>query len=123
MQRFSSFGWKGWIIMSTEKRKKSKTEETLAFLDKYSGGPLTLASFIEAIRLGEEMSQPKFAKILGISRSHLNDIEKGRKTVSPGRAARYAKVLGYSEKQFVCLALQAILDKDGIALRVDVEAA
>jgi hypothetical protein len=34
---------------------------------------------------------------VGMSKSHLNDIEKGRKAVSPDRAARFAKVLGYSQ--------------------------
>jgi transcriptional regulator with XRE-family HTH domain len=40
--------------------------------------------------------QPELAKKLGISKSHLNDIEKGRKAVSPERAARFAKILGYA---------------------------
>ncbi len=47
--------------------------------------------------LSEEMSQVEFAKQLGISRSHLCDIEKGRKSVSVARAARFAKILGYGE--------------------------
>lgn len=104
--------------MSTKKKP-----DALEFLEKYLGHTLTLHRLIEAIRLGEEMSQPEFAKILGISKSHLNDIEKGRKMVSPGRAARFAKLLGYSEKQFIRLALQALLDQEGIHLIVNVEAA
>ena len=69
----------------------------LEFLEKHRGGPITFADVFESTRLGEEMSQVAFAKKLKISRSHLNDIEKGRKVVSPGRAARFAKILGYSE--------------------------
>jgi transcriptional regulator with XRE-family HTH domain len=101
-------------------RKKS---ETMLFLEKITGRPLTLGSLIEAIRLGEDMTQPKFAAQLGISKSHLNDIEKGRKAVSPGRALKFAKILGYSEKQFVRLSLQAILDHDGVDMLARVEVA
>jgi len=36
-------------------------------------------------------------KRLGVSKSHLCDLEKGRKTVSPERAARWAQILGYPE--------------------------
>ena len=35
--------------------------------------------------------------MLGVSRSHICDIEKGRKVVSPERAAKWANVLGYSD--------------------------
>ena len=54
-----------------------------------------------AIREGEEESQVAFAERLGISRSHLCDIEKDRKPVSPARAAEFARILGYSKVQFV----------------------
>ena len=68
----------------------TKKSETRKFLEKITGGPVTLGKLIEAIRLGEEVSQAEFAKHLKISRSHLNDIEKGNKAVSPERAARFA---------------------------------
>ena len=86
-------------------------------------GKLTFSDVVESTRLGEEMSQVAFAKKLKISRSHLNDIEKGRKVVSPGRAARFAKILGYSEVVWVGLALQAMLDKEKLRFKVSVEAA
>lgn len=100
-----------------------KKQDALEFLESVTGGPLTIGSFLEAIRLGEDMTQPHFAKILGISKSHLNDIEKGRKVVSAGRAAYFAEILGYSKKQFVRLSLQAILDHEGIKMKVSVQAA
>ncbi|MGZ3687283.1 MAG: helix-turn-helix domain-containing protein [Bdellovibrionota bacterium] len=107
--------------MSTgNSRKKS---DALKLLESATGGPVTLARLIEAIRLGEEMTQPEFAKRLGISKSHLNDIEKGRKVVSPERAARFARALAYSEKRFVKLALQAQLDQFGLKFRVALDAA
>jgi len=68
------------------------------------------------------MSQVEFAKKLGISKQHLCDIEKGRKFVSPERAARFAKILGHSGQSFVALALQDIVNQGGLKLKVSVEA-
>lgn len=101
----------------------TKKSDAVRFLEKLTGGPVTLGKFIEAVRKGEEMTQPEFAKRLGISKSHLNDIEKGRKAVSPDRAARYAKILGYAEARLVKLALQDLVDRGGLKLSVDVKAA
>ena len=100
--------------------KKSTTRK---FLEKITGGPVNLGRLIEAIRLGEEVSQSEFAKRLKISRSHLNDIEKGNKAVSPDRAARFARALGHSEERFVELALQSLIDEAGLKLKVVVDVA
>src|SRR3972149_6374009 len=86
-------------------REKS---DTMRFLENVAGRPLTLGGLLESLRLSEEMSQAVFAKKLRISASHLCDIEKGRKVVSPERAARFAKILGRSQQQFVRLALQEL---------------
>ncbi len=102
---------------------KNKKSDAIRFLESITGGPVTFGKLLEAIRLGEEMTQPEFAKLLRLSKSHLNDIEKGRKAVSPERAARFAKVLGYSEERFVALSLQAQIDNAGLKLKVDVKAA
>lgn len=101
----------------------TKKSEAIRFLEKLTGGPVSLGKFLEAVRQGEEMTQPVFAKKLGISKSHLNDIEKGRKAVSPDRAARFAKVLGYSQARLVKLALQDLVDRSKLKLHVDVKAA
>jgi antitoxin HigA-1 len=98
----------------------TRKSDAARFLEKLTGGPVTLGRFIEAVRKGEEMTQPAFAKKLRISKSHLNDIEKGRKAVSPERAARFAKILGYSELRFVKLALQDLVDRGGLRLEVEV---
>lgn len=97
-----------------------KKSETLKFLEELAGRPLTLGGLLESIRLSEEMSQAAFAKKLGISSSHLCDIEKGRKVVSPERAARFARVLGRSREQFVRLSLQEMVDEAGLKMRVEV---
>jgi transcriptional regulator with XRE-family HTH domain len=95
----------------------------MKILEDIAGGALTIGGLIHAIRLSEEMSLGEFSPKLGITISHLCDIEKGRKTVSPERAARFAKVLGRSREQFVRLALQGIVNAAGLKLRVAVEAA
>ena len=102
---------------------KPKKSDTVRFLEALTGGPVTFGKLLEALRLGEEMMQLEFAKRLHISKSHLNDIEKGRKAVSHERAAKFARILGYSEERFVALSLQAQIDDAGLKLKVDVKAA
>ncbi len=100
-----------------------RKSDTRKFLEKITGGPITLGKLIESIRLGEDLSQVDLAKKLKISRSHLNDIEKGNKAVSPMRAARFAKALGHSEERFVELSLQSLIDEAGLKLKVAVDVA
>lgn len=100
--------------------RKSKT---VKLLEEIAGGPLTFGNMLESIRKCDEHTLQSLATKLGVSRAHLCDIEKGRRTVSPERAARWAKLLGYPESQFVELALQAELDNAGLKYRVTVEAA
>jgi plasmid maintenance system antidote protein VapI len=109
---------KEWINMNT----KAKKSDAVKFLEKVSGGPLTLGRWLEAIRLGEDATLREFAESLEISVSHLNDIEKGRKHVSPERALRFARLLGYSEEQFVELALQEIVNELDVDFKIKVSA-
>jgi transcriptional regulator with XRE-family HTH domain len=103
-------------------RTRTKSD-TMKYLERVAGRPLILGSLIESIRLGEEMSQTAFARKLGVSPSHLCDIEKGRKVVGPERAARFAKILGRSQEQFVRLSLQELIDEAGLQMRVNIDAA
>mgnify|MGYP003596867818 CR=1 FL=1 len=89
-------------------KKKSAARK---FMEEVTEGPLTLSGLLYAIRVGEEMSQAEFALRIGVSKSHVCDIEKGRKQVSPMRAMQFAKILKYSEEQFVRLALQDIVNQ------------
>lgn len=106
--------------MTTKRARKSAA---LQFLEKRAGGPLTFGRLLEAIRVGDEISQAEFARMLGVSRSHLCDIEHGRKSVSLARAMKFAKILGYPADQFVRLALQSMVDEVGLDLQVRIEAA
>lgn len=99
----------------------TKGVDAAEFLQKRLG-PLTLPRLLVAQRQCEEMTQADFARLLGISKSHLSDIECGRKAVSPDRAARFARTLQLSEAQFVRLALQDIVDRAGLRFKVHTSA-
>ena len=107
-------------MTTKEARKKS---ETVKALERLIGEPLSFAMALRATREGEGLGQAEFAQRLGLSRSHLCDIEKGRKAVSPERAAEFARKLGYSERQWVRLALQDLVDRAGLRFKVEVRAA
>jgi transcriptional regulator with XRE-family HTH domain len=96
------------------------TKQTTDFLSESINAKLTLGKLINSIRLGEEISQVQFAKILGVSRQQLCDIEHDRKTVSPKLAAKYADILGYYPLQFIRLSLQSIVDHDNLDVAVEV---
>ncbi|MCK6553775.1 helix-turn-helix domain-containing protein [Candidatus Binatia bacterium] len=95
----------------------------MKLLEKIARGPLTLGMAIESIRKSEELSQDECARKLGVSKSHLCDVEKGRKTVSPERAAKWARALSYPESVLVRLAIQSELDAAGLKYKVEIEAA
>lgn len=99
----------------------NETKNSLNFLESLIGKKPTLGDFILAIRQGEEMTQVDFSKLLGISRHNLCDIEHNRRFISPKMAVQFANKLGYSEKQFVRLCLQDMLNREGLALLVDIE--
>ena len=111
---------------SASKRSTStttkKSVDASAYFEKLVG-KLTFAKLIHSIRQSDELNQQEFAQKLRISKQHLCDIEKGRKVVSPARAWAWAKKLGYHPKQWAELALQDMLEKDGlkgITVRLDV---
>ena len=102
---------------------REKSVEAEAFLNELTGGSLTLAQTFSAIRLSEGWSQIEMGRRLGISRAHVCDVEKSRRLVSPDRAAKFARILGYSETQFVRLALQDLLKQLHLRMTVSVDAA
>ncbi len=85
-------------------------------------GPMTMAMCLRSLRENDEISQSDFSKKLGISRANLCDIEKGRKLVSPERAAAFAKILGFSETFFVQIALEDSLRAANMHYRVELKA-
>ena len=96
------------------------TEKTLKDIEKITGIKLTLGKLILSIRQADETSQVDFANKLKITKQHLCDIEHERKSVSPKLAAKYAAILGYSKEQFIRLALQDLVDREGLNVQVEI---
>lgn len=111
--------------MTTRRRKQQskKSLDAMAFLDNLIGEPMSFANTLRNIRETDELTQAEVADVVGVTRAHICDIEKGRKFVSPERAARFAKALGYSEAQFVRLALQDQVRAAGLKMTVRIDAA
>jgi transcriptional regulator with XRE-family HTH domain len=109
--------------MTTSRGPRAPRDSAVEYLEKLMGGPLTLGGALSAIRESEGESLAEFAQRIGVSRSHLSDIEHGRRSVSLERAARFASALGQHQAQFVRLALQDQVRDAGLKLRVDVHAA
>lgn len=95
--------------------------DAAAFLERKLGR-LTLGKTVASIREGEEMSLAAFAVKVGTTAAKVSDIEHGRRHLGPRRAAEWARALGYSEAQFVRLALQEMVDGEGLDLEVRVAA-
>lgn len=109
--------------MTTKKRKAPAQRDAAKVLERLMGGPLTLGAALSGLRESDGKSLAEFAELLGVSRSHLCDIEQGRRSVSPERAARFARALEQSAAQLVRLALQDQIRAAGLRLTVEVKAA
>jgi transcriptional regulator with XRE-family HTH domain len=102
---------------------KATKSEAVKYIEKRRGGPLTFGALLRSIRECDEHTLEGLARQFGVSRSHLCDVEKGRRRVSAGRAARWAEVLGYPAPFFVRVAIQDELDAAGLKLKVEIKAA
>ncbi|MEK6704893.1 MAG: helix-turn-helix transcriptional regulator [Bdellovibrionota bacterium] len=98
---------------------KNKTRYGLKDLEKRLG-KMTVGEFLRSWRLSEELSQKEFAKKLKLSPANLCDIEKGRKGISPERAAAIARTLGYSPTVLVRLAIEEQLRDVGLEYEVEI---
>jgi transcriptional regulator with XRE-family HTH domain len=105
------------------RKTKAAKSAAIKLLEQISGGALSLGKAVASVRKSEDLAQDECTRTLGVSKSHLCDVEQGRKTVSPERAAKWARVLGYPESVFVRLAIQGELDAAGLRYEVEIEAA
>lgn len=105
------------------KKPMRQSSKAMRLLEKLSNGRLTLGEAIRAIRQCDDIKQVDFAKKLGVAKSYLSDLENDRKEVSPRKAAEFAKILKTSEKQFVRLAIQDMLERQGLHYEVQLAAA
>ena len=101
----------------------TKKSSARRFLEKLRGGPLTFGQMISSIRIADEISQVELARKMKISRAHLCDIERGRRTISIERATEFAKILGYSINQFVAVALEEQAREAGLNVKIYLKAA
>lgn len=86
------------------------------------GEELTFGKAVEALRVGEEISQAKFARKLKVSPQYLCDVEKGRRFVTPLQAAKFAKAFGHPSQVLVELALQDAIRESGLKFKVHLRA-
>jgi transcriptional regulator with XRE-family HTH domain len=109
--------------MTTSIKKAYRGIPARSFLEDLIGGPLTFSELILTLRQNEELSQKDFSAKLGISKQKLCDIEKGRRSVSPAKAAQFALKLKYPPDVFVELVLQDEFKREGVKVRLKVKAA
>ena len=86
-------------------------------------GRVTYGQALRAWRECDELSLRLMAKKLGMTPASLHDIEKGRRIPSPARAARIAHKMGHPVTTWVELALQDLLHKEKLKLKVTLSAA
>ncbi len=79
---------------------------------------LSLGEFLRVHRMGEDLSQVELAKILGISKQRLCDIEHDRFSVSLKLAKDIAKKLKMPPEWLAKLALQDQIRKERLNLKV-----
>ena len=79
---------------------------------------LSFGDFIKNYRLGEDMTQDQLAKLLGVSKQRICDIEKNRYHVSLKMCKQMAKKLSLPSEWLAKLAIQDLLESEGIDLKV-----
>lgn len=101
--------------MSTKRKAKDLLEKEI--------GQLSFGMFLRTSRKSMDLTQEQLANKLGVSKSVVCDLEKGRQLVSPSLAMKIAKKAGLSDVLAVKLCLQDQLKKAGIKMIVDLAAA
>lgn len=86
-------------------------------------GKLTVGEFLHTWRVTEELSLKDFGRLIGLSPANLCDIEKGRKGVSPEKAAAVAKALGVPAALLIRLSIEESLRAAGLDYHVEVKPA
>jgi putative transcriptional regulator len=79
---------------------------------------LSLGDFLKNYRLAEDLTQDDLAKILQVSKQRISDIEKNRFNVSIKLCKRMAKSLDLPVEWLAKLALQDLIHREGITLKV-----
>jgi transcriptional regulator with XRE-family HTH domain len=99
---------------------KRKNKSALEVLFKLTGEHFSFSMEMRAMRSRDDLTQEEMAKKLGVSKQYLSDIENKRRFVSVEKAAEYARKLKESERFYVMLALQDMINNCGLKYKVDV---
>ena len=84
-------------------------------------GKMTLARFLRAYRLTEELSQTELAQKLGWSKGNICDIENGRRIIGTDRARQLSEVTDIPLDYILEIILNQQLQEAGIKEHVKVE--
>jgi transcriptional regulator with XRE-family HTH domain len=84
-------------------------------------GKMTLARFIKAYRLTEDLTQLELGQMLGWSKGNICDIENGRRTIGTERAKILSHVTGIPLDYILEIILNQELQEAGIKKFVKVE--
>ena len=103
--------------------RRSNVSSGVELEERLLGAPLSFGGALASIRRLSGLTQLELAKKLGVSKQHVCDLEKGRKLVSPEKAAKYAKVLRHPARTLVQLALQDQVRKAGLKFNVELRVA
>jgi DNA-binding XRE family transcriptional regulator len=106
--------------MITKKYKGFK--DALTVIEKYTGKP-TFGMFLRVARSTMDVTQAEMARILGVPRSMVCDIEKNRQNVSLNLAVKIAKKAGLSTHLAVQLCLNDQIKRAKIKYKVEVKTA
>lgn len=85
---------------------------------KNRNAPLSLGDFLRVHRMGEEMSQTEFADFLGLSKQRLSDLENNKGNVSIKLCKELADKIGVPAEWLASFALQDMISKEGLNLKV-----
>ena len=84
-------------------------------------GKMTLARFLKAYRLTEELTQTELAERLGWSKGNICDIESGRRVVGTDRANLLSQVTGIPLDYILEIILNQQLTEAGVRRYIKVE--
>lgn len=88
---------------------------------KSTWGKMTFGGLIHSLRLSDEITQVELAKMLGISKQFLSDVEHNRKDVGIAFAKKVADALGYSVEPLIELLIRDQLKKQHLNYIVELK--
>jgi transcriptional regulator with XRE-family HTH domain len=105
------------MVVKKARKKMTKTTKSTKTTKRTVS---VFGEFIASIREDKQQSQVEFAKILGMSKQNLCDLERGRRNTSPKMAVAFAKKLKAAPSKFIKMVLQDLVNRDGLRVKVDV---